>query len=359
MPPGQGGTGGTDGENYTFIPNGNIARGGRGFNSGVMGTYGQDAFINSGVGTSGSWGLGGGGYSGGGAPDVNGSGGGGGSFNIGSNPDDMTMANDGDGFLIITYCLIFDTDGDGIPDEEDNCPTVANEGQTNSDNDALGDACDPDDDNDGCLDEDDDNPLVFSEDLDGDDLANDCDNDDDGDGFADDCDQDPLINNFTLIPLEEVPSNWICHPNNRKVYVCHNGMTLCINYNAVEAHLAHGDYLGECNTCSEIEIEGLVDQGGNDLDIGQQNPTQIHKSEFELLPNPANDIVSIRLEAQTTTNQIIIYDNLGQIVWSQFINPYTLIVEVDLPSAKYLAGIYTVVMINGDQTLAKRLILTK
>ena len=62
--------------------------------------------------------------------------------------------------------FVFDTDGDGIGDVVDNCPTVANPSQTNTDaqplieagapnditvpnGDGLGDACDPDIDNDG------------------------------------------------------------------------------------------------------------------------------------------------------------------------------------------------------------------
>ena len=38
-----------------------------------------------------------------------------------------------------------------------------------------------------------------------------------------------------------------CHDNNKKVYVCHNGKTICVSINAIKAHLDHGDELGKCD----------------------------------------------------------------------------------------------------------------
>ncbi|MBM4319186.1 MAG: hypothetical protein FJ125_04320, partial [Deltaproteobacteria bacterium] len=88
-----------------------------------------------------------------------------------------------------------DTDGDQLPDREDNCPTVLNPGSSDLDLDGVGDACDV------C-------PLVADPqqaDADGDGLGNACDNcpnmasmnriDGDGDGVGDVCDNCPNVIN--------------------------------------------------------------------------------------------------------------------------------------------------------------------
>jgi hypothetical protein len=47
------------------------------------------------------------------------------------------------------YIFAIDLDGDGVRESEDNCPSAANPAQEDRDGDTLGNACDPDDDNDG------------------------------------------------------------------------------------------------------------------------------------------------------------------------------------------------------------------
>ncbi len=75
-----------------------------------------------------------------------------------------------------------DVDGDGIEDTVDNCPTVANPGQENTDGAPDGgDACDDDDDNDNWQDDYDNCPLDANPDQ----------ADADGDGIGDACDLPP------------------------------------------------------------------------------------------------------------------------------------------------------------------------
>ena len=87
-----------------------------------------------------------------------------------------------------------DSDGDGIADTRDNCPTIANPGQEDLDRDGLGNACDPDADGDGVPNAQDAFPLDPTEsvDTDGDGIGNNADPDDDNDGVPDAQDAYPL-----------------------------------------------------------------------------------------------------------------------------------------------------------------------
>jgi hypothetical protein len=86
-----------------------------------------------------------------------------------------------------------DSDGDGVPDAVDNCPTVANPDQADEDGDGLGDACDP------CP------PFANAVD------------DQDGDGVPDRCDPNPtkpgdrivVFEGFATRPVKAlIEGNW-------------------------------------------------------------------------------------------------------------------------------------------------------
>lgn len=109
-----------------------------------------------------------------------------------ANPDQTDTDGDGIGNLC-DETPTGDDDGDGVDNADDNCPGVANENQADRDGDGIGDACDPDLDGDGVANEADNCPQDANEDqadLDGDGVGDVCDADLDGDGilnFSDNC----------------------------------------------------------------------------------------------------------------------------------------------------------------------------
>ena len=104
--------------------------------------------------------------------------------------------------VAVEAARVKDTDGDGLPDLQDNCPTEGNADQADLDHDAIGDVCDPDDDNDGIGDAVDNCPTTANHDqldTDGDALGDACDADDDNDGIVDLSDPCPLLSTPNVI----------------------------------------------------------------------------------------------------------------------------------------------------------------
>jgi hypothetical protein len=123
---------------------------------------------------------------------------------------DGAACDDGDPCTVSDVCTLGrcggawvcddDGDGDAIPDDVDNCPTVVNPSQADLDQDGLGDACDLDDDNDQIVDANDNCPHVPNPsqvDTDGDGAGDACDNagDLDNDGLPDASDNCPAVFN--------------------------------------------------------------------------------------------------------------------------------------------------------------------
>ena len=176
---------------------------------------------------------------------------------------------------------IADSDGDGIPDGNDNCGYTPNPSQTDSDCDGVGDACD---------------------------LWLGCNNslDTDNDGIPDCADWSGI---------NSVPMEWRCGNNNNKVMICHippgnpsNPQNICVSPNAVAAHLAHGDYLGYC---------GMANCNGSYLVAQPSNgsATSHNPLELKLFPNPVGNGLEIVFPESIAENSILeLVDLTGRII---------------------------------------------
>ena len=105
----------------------------------------------------------------------------------------------------VADCVDPDRDGDGIPNDQDNCPDAPNADQLDHDQDGQGDVCDTDDDNDGVLDPFDNCPFVANpdqKDTDGNGVGDACDGDRDGDGIPNDADNCPDVPNADQADLD-------------------------------------------------------------------------------------------------------------------------------------------------------------
>ena len=213
-----------------------------------------------------------------------------------------------------------DGDGDGVEDDEDNCPDEENPGQQDSDCDGVGDACD----------------LCPG----GDDMV-----DENNDGYPD-CHYPPAY--------AEILAAWKC--GNNKVYVAHeegNGSwnTLCVNYNAVQAHINHGDYLGPVDNsyCSQ----NFVVPGFGHHDLDGSNAT------LELFPNPVSDELTIHLHDMKGGSDLVVTDQLGRILYKRVLQPGDDIIKLDVRAVEFNSGIYSAVVNYGSGVLVSRFVVTR
>ncbi len=117
---------------------------------------------------------------------------------------------------LLAFVGTSDKDGDGVPDSKDNCPTVKNANQLDTDHDGKGDACDPDDDNDGVLDAADNCPKVKNAsqlDTDHDGKGDACDADLDGDGIPNTTDNCPSVKNHSQVDTDHDGKGDACDPD--------------------------------------------------------------------------------------------------------------------------------------------------
>ena len=119
--------------------------------------------------------------------------------------------------------------------------------------------------------------------------------DDDCDGVGNVCDQcpggdDQVDENGDGFPdcivypgWDDLLEEWGCptgNGNNEKVFMCHDGNTLCVSENSLASHLAHGDYIGPCGNAScaqsliaptngnNIQFAATLEQQGKAPEVG-------------------------------------------------------------------------------------------
>lgn len=141
-----------------------------------------------------------------------------------------------------------------------------------------------------------------------------------------------------------------CSADHKKVYVCHNGHTICINVDDLQSHLNHGDYLGPCQSTTRQtfvteENPALEQKVVTTIQQSSQVKTEAPlTSAFRATayPNPSQSDFAIRIQGGSNEPVVVrIMDMNGVLksAFSQVAKSNTIRVGGELKTGSYIVEI--------------------
>ncbi len=143
-----------------------------------------------------------------------------------------------------------------------------------------------------------------------------------------------------------------------KIYVCHkkngtngngtigdNAHTLCVDADAVPAHLAHGDCLGQCPN-------GNRAAPGAEPEV--ENSTVLSAPAATVYPNPSRGQVQLNLPSVNTKAQIMIVNSRGVVVERRAAGNAQ---SFSFDLKKYGVGVYLVKIVSGNDVQTSKVIV--
>jgi len=139
--------------------------------------------------------------------------------------------------------------------------------------------------------------------------------------------------------------------NGNKVTVCHNGNLISVSINALAAHLAHGDCIGECSSGS---ANRFINNASNDASIAML-------FDVDIMPNPSNSECFIKLSGVSNNKEnvkIEVANSLGQHVAELYNSPSSNNeIQIRFETKNLSSGLYFIKTTYAGQISFKKLVI--
>jgi hypothetical protein len=184
--------------------------------------------------------------------------------------------------------------------------------------------------------------------------------DEDCDTVHDACDlynggNDLIDNNMDGTPdcsqalsFDEYPEDWQCRKG--KILICHKGRRKCVRPKAIPRHLRHGDYVGPCNDANchvALSVESSEHFDAPDVAL-------------RLYPNPAIDMVQIEVDQlKGIESRLYIQNQLGEIILQCKLDSRRDKIREMIDVSGFASGIYYVRIMDGEDSVVRKLIIVQ
>ena len=141
-----------------------------------------------------------------------------------------------------------------------------------------------------------------------------------------------------------------CGNGGDKVQVCHNGKAICVASSALNAHLAHGDKVGDCTVYTARPAVA-----------GSAAPAAA-VNELSAFPNPVTDRATVSFRtALDGPAQVVVYNQLGQRIATLFDGPSTAgqLHTLTLNGEAMASGLYICRLVTNGKTEILRLTIAR